>query len=64
VTDPHPGQIAAPGAARDVAAKRACLRCKKEFDSKGFGERICPRCKASAVWKSAVPLLGARGRKT
>lgn len=45
-------------ASRDVPTMRACLRCKSEFQSEGFGERICPRCKGSAVWKSALPARG------
>jgi uncharacterized paraquat-inducible protein A len=43
---------------RDVATARACLRCKAVFQSEGFGERICPRCKGSSVWKSAPPMRG------
>lgn len=43
---------------RDVATTRACLRCKTVFQSEGFGERICPRCKGSAVWKSAQSAHG------
>lgn len=41
-------------ARRDVAAERACLRCKTTFWSKGFGERICGRCKSSSTWRSAA----------
>ena len=33
--------------------RAACLRCKAMFQSEGFGERICPRCKGSSVRKSA-----------
>jgi uncharacterized paraquat-inducible protein A len=43
---------------RDVPTTRACLRCKAVFQSEGFGERICPRCKGSSVWKSAPPTRG------
>ena len=39
----------------DVAAERACLRCKATFLSEGFGERICPHCKRSSLWRSSVP---------
>jgi hypothetical protein len=39
----------------DVAAERACLRCRKPFPSEGFGERICKRCKSQSAWKSAIP---------
>lgn len=24
---------------------RVCLKCQKDFDSKGPGNRICPKCK-------------------
>jgi hypothetical protein len=47
----------------DVPATRACLRCKTVFQSEGFGERICPHCKGSAVWKSALPLRGTGTRQ-
>lgn len=40
-------------ATADVAAARACLKCRSTFWSEGFGERICSRCKGSAVWRSA-----------
>jgi len=39
----------------DVAAERACLRCRIPFRSEGFGERICKRCKGQSAWKSAIP---------
>ena len=48
---------------RDVPTTRACLRCKAVFQSEGFGERICPRCKGSSVWKSALPLRGTGTRQ-
>jgi len=38
----------------DVAAKRACMRCAAVFQSEGFGQRICPRCKGTQSWRSAV----------
>ncbi len=41
-------------ATADVATARACLRCRSTFWSEGFGERICSRCKGSAVWRSAI----------
>jgi hypothetical protein len=31
--------------------QRACLCCAKAFDSAWAGERICPHCKNSAVWR-------------
>lgn len=48
-------------ATADVAAARACLRCNATFWSEGFGERICSRCKGSAVWRSAVSEGGGSG---
>lgn len=41
-------------ATADIAAARVCLRCGSTFWSEGFGERICSRCKGSAVWRSAI----------
>lgn len=35
---------------RDVPALRLCLRCRRPFDSAGFGERICSRCKTARLW--------------
>ena len=29
-----------------VAKTRRCLKCRKEFMSNWFGERICPNCKS------------------
>lgn len=50
--DSFPDVVRAEG---DVAAERACLRCKSVFLSEGFGQRICARCKGTASWRSAVP---------
>lgn len=47
----------------DVAAERACLRCGSTFWSEGFGERICYRCKGSAVWRSAIHEGSGKGRR-
>ena len=47
----------------DVAAERACLRCRSTFWSEGFGERICSRCKGSAVWRSANCEGNGQGRR-
>jgi len=51
----HPVPSRAP---RDVPDQRACLRCKAVFQSEGFGERICPRCKGSVLWRSGLPARG------
>lgn len=50
-------------AAGDIAAERACLRCRATFWSEGFGERICRGCKGSAVWRTAIPEGGGQGRR-
>jgi DnaJ-class molecular chaperone len=47
----------------DVPAARACLRCGSTFWSEGFGERICSRCKGSAVWRSAIHEGSRQGRR-
>jgi len=38
---------------------RACLICKKLFQSEWAGERICRSCKSTAAWRS-----GALGQQT
>ncbi|MDQ7250826.1 hypothetical protein [Dongia sedimenti] len=38
---------------------RACLCCAAPFDSAWAGERICPRCKASASWREDLAGNGA-----
>jgi hypothetical protein len=38
---------------------RACLICKKPFESQWAGERICRSCKSTATWRSGA--LGHRG---
>lgn len=50
-------------ATADIAAERVCLRCRTSFWSEGFGERICSKCKGSAVWRAAVPEGVGQGRK-
>lgn len=50
-------------AAADIAAERVCLRCRATFWSEGFGERICSRCKGSAVWRAAIPEGGGHGHQ-
>ena len=39
----------------DAPRVRACLRCRGEFESQWFGERICRNCKNSAAWRSGLP---------
>ena len=47
----------------DIAAERVCLRCKATFWSEGFGERICPHCKSSSLWRSNVPFSERHGSR-
>ncbi len=58
MTNVYPEKISPSRSPRDVPTVRACLRCKTVFQSEGFGERVCPRCKGSAVWKSSMPTRG------
>lgn len=58
--DPEPEKARATA---DTAADRPCLRCRATFRSEGFGERICPRCKGSVAWRSAVSVGGGQGRR-
>jgi hypothetical protein len=36
---------------RTPRKQRACLCCAKVFESAWVGERICPHCKNSTVWR-------------
>ena len=42
----------ASSAVADVPKVRPCLRCGVAFESSGFGERICRRCKTSTTWRN------------
>jgi hypothetical protein len=44
---------------RTQVQTRACLVCKKPFESQWAGERICRSCKSTATWRSGA--LGKRG---
>lgn len=37
------------------AKKRPCLSCRRPFLSSWSGERVCPACKSTAVWKADLP---------
>ena len=39
----------------DAPKARPCLKCRQVFDSTGFGDRICRRCKGSKVWRDGIP---------
>lgn len=36
----------------DVPKERLCLRCRSPFNSEWSGQRICPYCKKSSVWRN------------
>ncbi len=55
MSDHLPGALSPARSRADVPARRRCLRCQSPFDSEGFGDRICKRCKASALWRTALP---------
>lgn len=49
----------------DARAQRTCMMCRQAFDSAGFGERICKRCKGQAAWRSSAPSgEGRAGRRS
>jgi len=49
---------------RDVPAIRKCLTCGTEFESGGFGERICRSCKTKKAWKDGNSVTPRRsGRR-
>jgi predicted RNA-binding Zn-ribbon protein involved in translation (DUF1610 family) len=35
-----------------VKKTRKCLMCRSEFHSHHVGERVCPSCKETSVWRS------------
>ena len=35
-----------------LSKTRKCLMCSSEFVSKHIGERVCPSCKETSVWRS------------
>ena len=62
-TDTTETEVGTTRAAADIARERKCLRCSEPFWSDGFGERICARCKGSAVWRAAMPARQNQGRR-
>jgi RNA polymerase subunit RPABC4/transcription elongation factor Spt4 len=53
------------GITDDISRKtRACLKCRKVFESAWMGERICPHCKGTSVWRNAVSAQVATRRDT
>ncbi len=36
------------------AKSRRCLKCREPFASSWPGERVCSRCKSSAVWRTST----------
>lgn len=45
------------------AKMRICLSCQNPFNSSWAGERICPKCKNSAAWRSGTRALAANRSK-
>ena len=35
-----------------IKKNRKCLMCHNEFMSSHIGERVCPSCKETTVWRS------------
>ncbi len=35
-----------------VKKERNCLMCSGKFNSNHVGERVCPSCKETSVWRS------------
>lgn len=57
-----PVDLASSGAPRaDVAKVRPCLVCQSNFESSGFGERICRRCKSTSTWRTGNTSASSRG---
>lgn len=48
--------------ADDVPHKRACLSCSLPFQSQWADERICKRCKSSAVWRAGTRTHPAKSK--
>lgn len=38
----------------DIPKTRDCLRCGTSFLSQWSGQRVCPHCKGSAVWRDGA----------
>ena len=47
----------------DVPQMRKCLRCEASFQSEGFGERICRRCKGLTAWRTAASVSAGASRR-
>jgi len=41
------------------AKSRPCLKCQAPFESAWSGERVCPKCKTSRVWREGVGVTDA-----
>lgn len=50
--DLHRRPATNPRPATAGAKRRACLRCRKEFQSEGSGNRICSPCKKTVDWNT------------
>ncbi len=38
------------------AKARSCLKCREPFTSSWPGERVCPSCKTTTVWRECTTL--------
>jgi uncharacterized paraquat-inducible protein A len=38
------------------AKSRQCLKCREPFKSSWPGERVCPRCKTTIIWREGSTL--------
>ena len=50
---PNPTKLKPDPQFRYEREQRKCLQCGKEFTSEHRGERVCPKCKAGAGWKTS-----------
>jgi hypothetical protein len=51
MTQPYPNKLN-PEPLRTYEAKaRRCLMCRESFTSSWPGERVCPKCKSSGMWR-------------
>ena len=46
----------------DIPKLRACMLCKENFQSDGFGDRICRRCKSSNTWRNGIATTYGKSR--
>ena len=43
---------------------RPCLKCRAPFESVWAGERVCPKCKTTKLWRDGVaPTMASWSRQ-